>query len=241
MQYQQEVNLLRQQIPIGLRHALQLLSNANGNIDQAISQFKAEMTAVVVERTAVVAETAAAHLIKCNYDIASTLFSIEEERYSLPEKILRSKKNDKEGALTLLAGNLEKKQQLPRHYWLLLDQLPTLTPVQYTLAVVKEWWEYLDHEGFDHAIYFHLDIVKPQLEAALQLPEIAACLQAARVRSDELIAHYKQLPKKKTMFHIVNEINKDRWFLKQEAAFEAQRGLVIERLYELVVGNLASL
>lgn len=238
MQYQQEVNLLRQQIPIGLRHAFRLLSSTNGNIDEALHQFKAEMIAVIVEKTAVSAEMAADHLAKCNYDIVKTLASIEEERYTLPERILRSKKNDKEGALTLLADNLEREQQLPRNYWLLLDRLPPLTPVQYTLAVVKEWWEYLDYEGFDYAIYFHLDIVTPQLETALQLPGIASCLRAARVRSDELIARYKQLPKKKKTFHVANVINKDRWFLQQEAAFEAQRGLIIERLYELVVGNL---
>ncbi|NLR79133.1 hypothetical protein [Chitinophaga eiseniae] len=241
MQYQQEVTLLRQQIPIGIRQALHLLNSTNGNIDQAIREFKAKMIAVVVEKAGIAAETAAEQLAKCSYDIAETLTSIEEERYTLPERILRSKKNDKEGALTLLASNLEKEQQLPRNYWLLLDQLPALSPVQYTLAVVKEWWEYLDYEGFDHAIYFHLDIVTPQLETVLQLPEIASCLRAAKVRSDELVAHYKQLPKKKTTFHVANVINKDRWFLKQEATFETQRGVVIERLYELVAANLASL
>lgn len=241
MQHQQEVSLLRQQIPIGLRHALQLLDNTNGNIDQAIHQFKAEMVVIVVEKAAVATETAAEHLAKCNYDIAKTLASIEEERYTLPERILRSKKNDKEGALTLLADNLEKEQQLPRNYWLLLDQLPTLTPVQYTLAVVKEWWEYLDYEGFDHAIYFYLDIVAPQLETSLRLPGIAHCLRAARVRSDELIAHYQKKPVKKVSIHVANVINADPWFLKQEAAFEAQRGLIIDRLYELVAANLANL
>ncbi|NLR59664.1 hypothetical protein HGH93_16240 [Chitinophaga polysaccharea] len=241
MQYQQEVNLLRQQIPIGLRHALQLLTNTNGNIDQAIHQFKAEMVAIVVEKATVATETAAEHLTKCSYDIAKTLASIEEERYTLSERILRSKKNDKEGALTLLAYNLEKEQQLPRNYWLLLDQLPALAPVQYTLAVVNEWREYLDYEGFDHAIYFHLDIVAPQLETALRLPEIAYCLQAARVRSDELIAHYKKKPVKKASIHVANVINADPWFLKQEAAFEAKRGLIIDRLYELVAANLPSL
>ncbi|TWF44885.1 hypothetical protein FHW36_101811 [Chitinophaga polysaccharea] len=241
MQHQQEVSLLRLQIPIGLRHALQLLNSTNGNIDQAIHQFKAEMIAIVVEKAAIAAEMAAEHLIKCNYDIAKALASIEEERYTLPERILRSKKNDKEGALALLADNLEKEQQLPRNYWLLLDQLPALTPVQYTLAVVKEWWEYLDYEGFDHAIYFHLGIVASQLETALQLPEIAHCLRAARIRSDELIAHYKKKPVKEVSIHVVNVINADRWFLEQEAAFEAHRGLIVDRLYELVAANLASL
>jgi hypothetical protein len=81
--------LLRQRIPIGLRHGQVLLENTNGNIDEAEHLFKKETIATLIEKTGVSHDTAKLHLEKNKYDIASALKAIDEEQHSLSERILR--------------------------------------------------------------------------------------------------------------------------------------------------------
>ncbi|MGO4289277.1 hypothetical protein [Chitinophaga sp. RAB17] len=235
MQYKEELDLLRQQIPIGIRHGGNLLIKTNGNINEARRLFEDELIEIIVSKTAVSQEDAHKHLITADYDIAKTLISIDESRFTLPERILRKSKDNKEDALTLLARNLEDAKRIKRGYWLTLDQLQDLSAVQYCLLVVKEWLDYEDYEGFDTAMYFYLDIVAAQIETELLLPEVADCLRIARKRSDEIVAQYKFAEKPSLLGNMLNE---DKSFMRSESAFKKARPVIIDRLYELVVNNI---
>lgn len=114
MQYKEELDLLRQQIPIGIRHGLNLLDRTNGDIHLARSLFEDELIAIIIGKTSVLPEVAQRHLVAANYDIAKALGSIDDERFTLPERILRKSKDNKEEALSLLARNLEDAKNLKR-------------------------------------------------------------------------------------------------------------------------------
>jgi hypothetical protein len=238
MQYKEELDLLRQQIPIGIRHGLNLLDKTNGDIHLARGLFEDELTEIIVGKSSVSWEVARSHLVAANYDIAKTLVSIDEERFTLPELILRKSKDNKEEALSLLARNLEDAKKLKRDYWLALDQLQDLSAVQNCLLVVKEWLDYEDYEGFDAAIYFYPDITATQIETLLLLPEVAGYLRAGRVRSDQIIEQYKSKRPGKKPFHISNVINVDEEFVGNENRFKESKAIIIDRLYELVVNNI---
>jgi hypothetical protein len=238
MEYKEELDLLRQQIPIGIRHGLNLLIKTNGDIKLAHSLFEQELIDIVISKASVLQEVAKKHLIAANYDIAKTLVSIDEERYTLPERILRKSKNHKEEALRLLSQNLEHAKALKRDYWLVLDQLEKLSPVQYCLLVVMEWLDYEDYEGFDYAIYFYLDIVTVEMETTLLLPEVAECMRAARKRSDDLIEQYKPQKPRKKPSHVSNVIAVDAEFVAAESGFQERKAVIIDRLYELVERNI---
>ncbi|HEY9262749.1 hypothetical protein [Chitinophaga sp.] len=239
MQYKEELDLLREQIPIGIRHGLNLLDKTSGDINLARSLFENELTEIIISKTSASKEVAHKHLLAANYDVAKTLVSIDEERFTLPERILRKSKGNKEEALSLLARNLEDAKNLKRDYWLALDQLPDLSAVQYCLLVVKEWLDYEDYEGFDTAIYFYLDIVTAQIEVQLLFPEVASYLKTAKKRSDEIIEQYKHKKPKCKSFHIGNVINVDAEFVRNGNGFKRSRATIIDRLYELVVNNIS--
>lgn len=238
MQYKEELDLLRQQIPIGIRHGLNLLIKTKGDIHEARRLFADELIEVIVSKTSVLPEVAQKHLAATNYDITNALVSLDEERFTLPERILRKAKGNKERALDLLGQNLEDARGVARKYWLPIDQLADLSAVQYCLLGVKEWLDYEDYEGFDYAIYFYVDIVAAQIESQLLLPEVAGYLRAGRVRSDEIMKQYKSRKPGKKPFHVSNVINADVKFVRSRNGFKRNRAVVIDRLYELVVENI---
>lgn len=238
MQYKEELDLLRQQIPIGIRHGLNLLTKSNGDINHARRLFENEMIEVVIAKTSVSPEIAEKHLLAFEYDVAKALASIDEERFTLSERILQKTKGNKERALDLIGGNMEDAKKLKRNYWLKLDELEGLSPVQYCLLVVKEWLDYEDYEGFDYAIYFYADIAAYQIETRLLLPEVADYLREGRRRSDEILALHKSPKAIKKPFLLGNVLNEDERFMKNENAFRKARTLIIDRLYSMVVDNI---
>ena len=90
--YQTELEILRQEFPIGIRHALKLLEQHEGSIEKAKKQFQDELIDLVIAKTQVNLETAKRHLVKNRFDMSLTLKSIDEERYSLTERILKKYK-----------------------------------------------------------------------------------------------------------------------------------------------------
>lgn len=237
MEYKEQLDTLRQQMPIGIRQGLDLLRKTGGDIVAARSLFEEEITAIIISKTSVSREVAQKHLKAANYDIPKTLVSIEEERFSLPERILRNTK-DKEAALSLLAQNLEDAKGIKRDHWLALDQLQHLSPVQQCLLVVMDWLDYEDYEGFDAAIYFYLDLVITQIEAQLLLPELADTLRHAGIRRDEIKAGHRAKNAVNKSFFLVNKLSKDRKLLSYEDAFKASKSAIVDKLYDLVTNNI---
>ncbi|MBS0026054.1 hypothetical protein ACTJJ0_10910 [Chitinophaga sp. 22321] len=238
MQYKEEFDLLRQQIPIVIRHGLNLLSKSNGNINEARRWFEEEMIQVIIHKTSVSPEVAQKHLLACEYDIARTIAGIDEERFTLSERILRKAKDNKEKALDLIGHNLEDAKKIERKYWLKLDELEQLSPVQYCLLAVKEWLDYEDYEGFSCAVYFYLDIAAQQIEEQLLLPELANGLRAARKISNELFEQHKRKSAAKKFPIVSKLLNENPVYISSKDGFRKIRPVVIDRLYDLVVNNI---
>ncbi|MGF6845625.1 hypothetical protein QFZ51_000860 [Chitinophaga sp. W3I9] len=234
MLHKESLALLRQQIPIGARHGLNLLNQTNGNVEQARLLFEAEMVQVIVNKTAVSPEIARKHLIIHNYDIAQTISSIDEERFTLSQRILKKAKNNKEEALTLIVQSIESTENIQRKFWLPLEELGHLPPHVYCLLILHDFLSYEDWEGFSSAIYFHPDIVVSQLETMLNLPQVADHLRIARKCSDEIYQQYKG----QTESVIANKMAGDAEFSQHESGFMAGRSLIVDRLYNMVVDNI---
>ncbi|MEZ2441815.1 hypothetical protein AB6805_08855 [Chitinophaga sp. RCC_12] len=234
MLHKESLALLRQQIPIGARHGLNLLNHTNGNVEQARRLFEAEMVQVIINKTAVSPEIARKHLTIHNYDIAETISSIDGERFTLSQRILKKTKNNKEEALTLIVQSIESTENIQRKFWLPLEELGYLPPPVYCLLVLHDFLSYEDWEGFSSAIYFHPDIVVSQLETVLNLAQVAGHLRAARKRSDEIHQQYKG----QTESVIANKVAVDAEFSQHESGFVAGRSLIVDRLYNVVVDNI---
>lgn len=235
MEHKEQLERLRQQIPIGIRHGLKLLQQTNGDIHRAQELFEIELIQVIINKTAVSPEIAKEHLLACNYDIACAIDRIDEARFSLSERILRRYKNNKEEALALIVHQVEATDHIQRKFWLPLDEMNHLAPLVYGVLAVHEFLNYEDWEDFSSAIYFYSDIIAAQFEAVLDMPEIAHCLSAAKKRSDAIHEQYKgQDPSL-----IANVMNSDAEFSVQADFFRKNRARVVERLYSLVVANMA--
>lgn len=95
---QHKLQELRQRIPIGLKYGLTLLEKTYGNIKEAERVFQQECRDIVIKKTKVNEKTAIKHLQKNNYNISLALETIDEERYTISERIIKRYK-DKEEAL----------------------------------------------------------------------------------------------------------------------------------------------
>lgn len=175
--YKDKLEVLRQRIPIGLRHALTLLEKFEGDLDKSEKQFHEEMVTLIVTKTGVTEGVATRHLMKHSFDIASTIKSIDEERYTLTELILRKFKNKKEDALGNIAYAIEKKHSLKRNFWLDFDNLKALPSELYCFLTIVEWLDYESWENYQSALSFHLDIVAEQLETKLGFADLANSLR----------------------------------------------------------------
>jgi len=226
--YKDKLEILRQRVSIGLRHGLAILGKVNGDVEQAEKLFQQEMLSLVINKTGVTKAIATKHLIKTNFDINSALKSIDEERYTLTERILKQCKDNKEEALNKLAYAVEQKNKLIRNFWLDLEDLQKLSQQEFCLLTIIEWLHYNDYEGFIVAIHFHLEVVTDQIKEQLLLPEIAGIIRKAKE------IHESQFEQQEIKFKKEKAISPTPEFCEQEDLFDEKKPLLIDTLYEFV-------
>lgn len=172
MEYEKQLQSLRSCVPIGYLSALKLLKQTNGDVGQAKQLFINNAVSVIVDKTGFSESDAKKYLLASDFDIGLVLEKIENKHLSLSEQIIKKYK-EKPYVLSRIAGAVEESKQLKRDFWLEFDQLNKLDQESRCLLILTEWLDFLDWEGLDYAIYFHLDVVTEQLENELNLPEIA--------------------------------------------------------------------
>lgn len=237
MKYKHQLEMLRQRIPVGLNHALKLLEKTKGDWEKAEKEFEAEMIVIIIGKTEVAPDIAMQQLIKNRFDIAATIRSIEEERYTLTELILRKCKDRKEEALGKVMYAVEEENKLLRNFWLNYDDLKTLPEIIYCFMTIMEWLNYESWEDYRSALSFHLDIVTIQIENGLMFSDLSESLQKANHIYTQV--YNKNKPKNtKDWMNARDELNRHKEFQNCEEYFAKQRPILIERLYELVKNNI---
>ena len=221
-----KLELLRQRIPIGLRHGLTLLEKNGGDLDQAEKQFQEEMVVLTINKTGVPETVATKHLIKNRFDVGLTIKSIDEERYTLTELILRKCKDKKEDALGNIMYSVEEKNNLKREFWLIFDQLKILPFGTYCFMTIMEWLNYEGYESFDYAMNFHLDVVTEQIEKQLLLPQIATTLRQAKW------VYEGQYEAQQKLFKKTGGLEQTPEMQELNDQYDIQRPLLIDTLYE---------
>lgn len=236
--YKDKLEVLRQRIPIGLRHGLTLLEKVDGDLDKAEKQFKEEMVALTIEKTGVKPNVAIKHLTKNNFDIGLTIRSIDEERYSVTELILRNFKDKKEDALDKIYLAVEEKHTLERDFWLNFDNLRNLPPEIHCFMTTMEWLNYESWEDYQNALSFNLNIVTEQIDKNLGLPELADSLKKAERLLKLAYEKYEANKEHNNSLKAINDLQEDKDFQKTENEFKTQRPILIDRLYQLVKANI---
>lgn len=236
--YKDKLQTLRQRIPIGLQNGLALLEKAEGNLDEAEKQFQNEMVLLTISKTEVTTEVAIRHLVKSNFDIGLTIKSIDEERYTLTEVILRKYKDKKEEALDKTMYAIEKRHNLNRKYWLSFDELNILPSEIYCLLTTMEWLNYESCESYGNALSFNLDIVTEQLENKLGLAHLANSLRQANDIQTIIYAQNETNKDFQNYIKAREELQNNKEYRKYEKDFISQRPILIDKLYELVKSNI---
>lgn len=101
---------------------------------------------------------------KSNFDIGLTVKSIDEERYTITELILRKYKDKKKGALDKIVFTVEEQYRLKRNFWLNFDCLKNLPLEIYCFMTITEWLNYESWEDYRIALSFNLDVVAEQID-----------------------------------------------------------------------------
>lgn len=232
--YKEKLKILRERIPVGVLHGLRLFDKTNGDIEQAEIVFQEETINLIIDKTGIDQETAKKYLTKLKFDISATLTSIDEERYSISERIL-IKYKDKETALKTIASIVEENQKLTRDFWLQFDGLENLNKASFCLLTILEWLDYTSWEGFDYAIYFHLDTIIEQIETQLLIPQVADTLRQAK----EL--HQKQYEEQQRIFKKNGALEQTPEFAKLNKIHDTQRQLLIDTLYNYTKKHIKKL
>ncbi|MFZ4930372.1 hypothetical protein [Chryseobacterium sp. Mn2064] len=236
--YKDQLEILQKRIPIGLRHGLTLLEKTNGNVEKAEEYFRNEMVALTVNKTNVTSEIASRHLVKNNFDIGLTIKSIDEERYTLTELIVRKYGNRKEEALEKVMYAIEETHSIERQFWLNFQDLKELSGEAFCLLTIMEWINYEDYESFEIALTFELETVTQQLEDKLALPELADSLRRAGEIQKVLYEKNKIDKGIENYIKATNQLRENKEYQKYETTYQEQRSLLIDSLYECVTANI---
>ncbi len=229
---------LRESVPVGMRHGLVLLERC-GDVEKAEREFRGEMLELVVAKTGVDRDVAAQHLFASDYELHRALKSLDEERYTLTQRILRKHK-DKEDALGLLVHAVVEKYGIERSQdiWLNRDQLQALSPPVRSFLIIMEWLNYESWEDFPSALCLHLETLTHHVESVLDLPMVARILRLAgalqdsyhRGREDNILGYVEAR----------NACASDVEFQRYEDEFQEHRSLLLDRLSQLIEDNLDS-
>jgi hypothetical protein len=236
--YKDKLEILRQRIPIGLRHGLTLLESLDGDLEKAEVKFREEMVAIIISKTGVTADVAIKHLTKNNFDIAATIKDIDEERYTFTELVLRKFKDKKEDALDKIAYAIQEKYNLKKEFWLNFNTLKELPSELYCLMAIWEWLNYESWEDYGSALSFNLDIVADQIGNKLGLTELANSVKQAKDIRTLIYTRYRIDKGIKDYVAASNELQRHEEYKKYENVYVTQRPMLIDRLYELVKNNI---
>jgi hypothetical protein len=223
----EQINYLRERLVIGIRYAQVLLEKTNGDAEKAILLYQHEMIGATMAKAGVYEEMAAKHLAKHKYDISMALKSIDEERYSLGERMMR-RYADKEEALSRLADAVQVK----RNYWLDVEDAATKPNAVFCLLVIKDWFDYEGWEGFDSALFHNTELVTDLISTNFQLPAIADTIRDAK------FIYASQQPAQMEKLWKEGAVGPTPEFKAIEKQFLAQRPMLIDRLYEYVNDHL---
>ena len=92
---------------------------------------------------------------------------------SLTQRLLDKCRCDPQDALQQVALAVLQQEGIRSDSVLRLDRIAALAPPVAAMVLLAEWLAYAEWEGFDSALYAHLDAVAALLANQLQLPDIA--------------------------------------------------------------------
>ncbi|SFO52831.1 hypothetical protein SAMN05428949_5588 [Chitinophaga sp. YR627] len=233
----QQLSLLRQRIPVGLTAGLKLLEKADGDINDAVLLFRKEILQTLVSKIGLPEDLIQRHLINNNYDIDATIKSIDEERFTLTERILKRYQN-KEEALDQITFAVLERHSIYRDGWLDFKQLAGFPTEVYCLVAITEWLLYVDYEALDVALSFRLEEISDQLETVLQLSSLSNAQRQAGELAELLYTKYEVPGNIENYIAAVQELRESDIYRQYEHLYKEQRDLVIEKLYDLVKANV---
>jgi hypothetical protein len=170
-----------------------------------------------------------------DFDVPKTLLSIDEERLSSTELILKKYKN-KENALLKIHLAIEDESGLERKFSITEESLSKLNSYQYALIVVLEWLDYEAFEGFDYALNFRLMTTTEVLKNDFLLTDVAKNLEKAFDYKAQVQSKYEH---KWHWTKINNQIQRHKKFQAYNKQFEENKHQIIDKLYEFVCKNLS--
>jgi CDI immunity proteins len=226
-----KIILLRKRIPVGFMHGLELLKITKGDIIEAETLFFEETIKKTIEQTGFSKEIILPHLIKNNFDIENARKSIENEQFTVTEKILRIYKN-KKIAIANIALAIEEKEQFNRVIWLVYDEIKWYPNEILCVVLLVEWDRYRHWKGNDNALFHYFDEVLNHLEINLNLPEIAQTLRKAKEIYESQKESQDEIIKNEGMVSSTSE------FDSQFDLFDIQIPLIYEALYNFIEKNI---
>lgn len=191
---------------------------------------------IITNKTNVSKELALKHLKQNNFDINLTLKSLEEELYSVTERIFRKFKN-KETVLSNVLTTIEMARGIKRNFWIDFEKLDVLSEQERHFVIIQEWLNFEAWEGFTTALHFRfLDMVTNSIKKALNWGEMAENLKIASYKQKEIYLKYQ---KQYDSVTIHNEyLTEDVEYQKCYQFFRDHEEVFIEKLYDFVKENI---
>ncbi|WP_160716779.1 hypothetical protein [Chitinophaga solisilvae] len=230
---QEKIALLREQTPVGIRHAITLLERTGGNVSAARELFEAAQIQTVAGKAGVPPETAARHLQLHGFDISAALQSIDRERYTVTELILRKHAHKPEEAVSLILLALEKVYSFRKEYWIQPAHVADLNEWPRAVALVYEWISCKDYEGFDTALHMYPELMATLLQTTLELEEGADLIRRAHMRVLQLDEQCRLHGRPEVMYG-------DPELDACEKTFHALCPVIMEKLYALIQTHVTS-
>lgn len=190
---------------------------------------------IIINKTSASEELALKHLKQNNFDINLTLKSLEEELYSITERIFRKFKN-KEAVLGHVLSAVEISRGVKRDFWIDFGKLDILSEQEKHFVIIQEWLNFEAWEDFTTALHFHLDLVIEQIEQKLRWLEMAENLKTAHEKQKEIYLKYQ---KQYDSVTIHNEyLTEDKEYQKCYQFFRDNEEIFTEKLYDFVKENI---
>lgn len=149
----ENIKLLRNQIPIGVTEAKQLLERID-NWATAIQVWKQEQIEKFCTKTQTDNENASVYLDKATWRLDSAIDLYQHEQLSLIEQILQSSSRN-EFILSRIREAIDYKQPPKNEVFFRFfdfEDLSTLPKYEFEFVLLSDWLDYLDWEGYDYAI-----------------------------------------------------------------------------------------
>jgi len=237
MNHKNKLKILRKQLPISIKHGLELLNQTNGNIEEATQLFKDFTFKQLNSKMKLNSEIVQNLLFETNYNLELAIEKAEKLQFSPSEIILRKSISNRE-KIDFIVTQIEQENNLIRKY--ITHTKEELAQLSFHRKVIVTLYDWLNNHESDYEFNIGCGLMKTScyyIEIIFKMPKLSNAVLNADKLYDEIVIPWNS--EMKLYYESKKQLKEDKQFKNNLKIFISKRVELYEKMIEFIKENIS--